>query len=476
MNVVLEMNSFALQVMGYQQKTEGITYRFNKFCLTKEHEDGVLMYNALTGALVNFTELEYEMLDPNRDYDYIEFLVSNWFLVPEEYDEEVILKIIRDRKSNPLVSTYLDHPSFFTILTTSACNARCFYCYELGIKKKVHMSMETAEKVANYIIKSRYKYTDNITLDWFGGEPLFNSQVIDLICFRVTAAGIHFNSSMVTNGYLFDDATIKKAINQWNLTNVQITLDGTEEVYNKTKAYIYKNDESPFKRVISNIHKLLDQNIKVNIRLNCDKHNFKDLLNLVDYLHNEFGNNPNFAVYAWQVFEEGFTRTDEEHKALYESLIKIEQRINNLFGGVVAGINKEVSGVHCMVDRGNAVCVYPKGEIGVCEHYLEDHFVSHVDNPTKKNWEILKQWRQFTPFGEICKDCPIRPECLRVKGCTDEKLCEVHQKSYKIFKAQMGMLKEWKDYLERLQNNNNQGCSCKVPNCPQHDPCYNSKN
>ena len=120
--------------------------------------------------------------------DYVDFLINHWFLVPIKYDEEAILSIIKERECTIITDTYLDHPEHFTILTTSACNARCFYCYELGLKNKTHMSLETAEKVAKYIIKHAPK-DRSVTLDWFGGEPLFNHKMISIISSRVRSAG-----------------------------------------------------------------------------------------------------------------------------------------------------------------------------------------------------------------------------------------------------------------------------------------------
>ena len=72
-----------------------------------------------------------------------------------------------------------------------------------------------------------------------------------------------------------------------NLSNVQITLDGTEETYNKTKRFIYKDDPSPFKTVIYNIHNLLFNNISVTIRLNVDNNNADDIEKLLYYLFRE---------------------------------------------------------------------------------------------------------------------------------------------------------------------------------------------
>ena len=110
---------------------------------------------------------------------------------------------------------------------------------------------------------------------------------------------------MISNGYLMDAKLAKKAFNEWHLSNIQITLDGTEEVYNKTKRYIYKDDPNPFKTVINNIHELLKNNILVSIRLNCGTHNIEDLKNLILYLREEFKDvNKGLSVYVHELFDE----------------------------------------------------------------------------------------------------------------------------------------------------------------------------
>jgi len=75
---------------------------------------------------------------------YTDFLIKNWFLVPENFDEDAVISTIREKQQRIINDTYLDHPKGFTILTTSTCNARCFYCYEKNMKNKTHMTMEVA--------------------------------------------------------------------------------------------------------------------------------------------------------------------------------------------------------------------------------------------------------------------------------------------------------------------------------------------
>ncbi|MEI3172875.1 MAG: radical SAM protein [Lachnospiraceae bacterium] len=135
-----------------------------------------------------------------------------------------------------------EHITSYTIFTTTDCNARCFYCYEMG-RSRIPMSDETAHKAAAYI--AAHCGGEKVHLHWFGGEPLFNKQVIDIICTDLAEKGIVYESMIISNGYLFDGATVEQAVSHWKLKNVQITLDGTEEIYNRSKAFIYKDGTKP---------------------------------------------------------------------------------------------------------------------------------------------------------------------------------------------------------------------------------------
>ena len=137
----------------------------------------------------------------------------------------------------------------FTVLTTTDCNARCYYCYEKGIRREP-MTRETAIAAADYIACA--SRGEKVRLRWFGGEPLFNREAIDVICGALEQKKICFESAMTTNGFYLDEKTTADAVEKWNLKNVQITVDGTEKTYNRIKAYI-DAEENPYRRVMNNI-------------------------------------------------------------------------------------------------------------------------------------------------------------------------------------------------------------------------------
>lgn len=449
MDVVNYSNHKMMEMLGgAQRRTKGKKYRLNRYCLIHEKDEGTMIYNGLTSSIVFLRPYELINIYTEDPCDYAEFLVENYFLVPEDFDEKYVVDTYRERQRPIITPNYLDHPNHFTILTTTTCNARCFYCYELKAKGKTPMSLETAEKVAKYIITNADK-TKELHLDWFGGEPLFNKEVINIIVSRVASAGFKYSSSMISNGYLFDKETAKIAKDFWNLNSVQITLDGTEEVYNKTKNYIYKDCDSPFKVVIENIKGILDVGISVSIRMNIDKHNFDDASNLIDYLDAEFKEANGLSMYVWPIFEEGFERTEEERKELYDNLYKLQLKIFESGKNISHGLPNEVKAIHCLVDGGNGVTISPKGDLGLCEHYINSKFIGHIDNPNDKNWEEIKSWRKYQPALEICEDCPLYPICLREPGCPDETVCSPSQKEYELNHYKLSLEERYKEFINR---------------------------
>jgi sulfatase maturation enzyme AslB (radical SAM superfamily) len=418
---------------------------------------------------------EYINIYTNNPCDYANFLVENYFLVPEDFNETELTDLFKERQRLPITSNYLDHPSKFVILTTTKCNARCFYCYELNSKGKTHMTYETAEKVAEYIMNVAPKNTE-VQLNWFGGEPLFNSDVIEIICSRLASAKIKYSSAMISNSYLFTPEMIRKAKYEWNLTNVQVTFDGTEEVYNKIKNYIYKDQEvSPYQTVINNVKNMLEAGIRISVRMNCDQHNFENLKELIKELHEHFKDYGNFSMYAWPLFEIGFKRTDEEKEILYKSVLELEKMIQDLDYPSSHCLPDGIKGVHCMVDGGDTVTINPKGDLGMCEHYIDDLFVGHIDTPYKKDFNVIRKWREYVDHTELCNDCPVYPSCIKMKGCPDEVPCDIYQKNYWLEHYKLSLISDFKLFkaedLKKQENRCNKKCEKDSCNKPNNEKC-----
>ena len=111
----------------------------------------------------------------------------------------------------------------YTILPTTACNARCYYCFEKGTKVET-MTEQTANDVVEFIKK--HHGGEKVSILWFGGEPSLCPNRITQISNGLRVNGVKFVSQMISNGYAFDEGLVEEAVNNWNLRFIQITFDG----------------------------------------------------------------------------------------------------------------------------------------------------------------------------------------------------------------------------------------------------------
>lgn len=443
MQIISNANENVLAILGKPRKAKD-HYRMIRYCTELQTEEGILLYNLLTKELILLTEEEY------RHRTGLPYLQTHWFVIPEELKEQefadLVLWVLQTRKKKPREITS------YTILTTTDCNARCFYCYELG-RSRIPMSEETARKTVRYI--KAHRGEKPVKLTWFGGEPLFNLPAIDTISQGLTEENIPFTSMMVSNGYLFTDEIVQKAVSRWNLKRIQITLDGTEAVYNRAKAFIYRDGNSPYRIVLDNIERLLNASVQVVIRLNMDLHNAEDLLALVDELAQRFGGRKGLRVYAHHLFQGNEqmadSRTAEEWEVRDAAMCRLNDKIRACGLAARQGIEKQYRLNHCMADSGKSVTILPTGDIGLCEHYSESEFAGHLDRDTLDP-AMLASWKQTTPQIPECAECFYYPACIKLKKCPTGGVCFLQARQDQLRKTKMQMEEEYRLWKSSAQD------------------------
>ena len=447
LEIIQHPDSTFQELMDFKRDVRDESCHPSSFVISKEVPEGQLLFQTLTCEMVLACKGQEDM---SKD----EYLREHLFVVPESLDEKKFADQYRTLRK--MIDTVDDEniTSSYTIMTTTDCNARCFYCYEKG-RSRIPMSEKTAMKVASLIKRNNTKLPkDNkeVNLRWFGGEPLYNGKVIDLICSELEKSGVPFKSSMTSNGYLFDDDTVKRAVNLWKLQKVQITLDGTEDIYNRSKAFIYDGAASPYRRVVRNIGLLLDAGIKVSVRLNLGLHNADDLFALVRSLSDLYGGRKDFGCYAHVLFEESagsgnVRQTDESRRQVYEKLEQLESLMADLgIKGKGSSLPKEARQNWCMADSGKSLMIAPTGDIGLCEHYSEDHFISHIDSADVVDKAMVAEFRQRREEIGLCNNCPVYPQCIRLKMCGESTNCTPEKVENQVNQIKFAMVRTYEKY------------------------------
>lgn len=269
------------------------------------------------------------------------------------------------------------------------------------------MTEKIADDVIGYIISNADK---NITIRWFGGEPLCNYKIINYISNRLKENGIEFKSVMATNGYLLNE-NILEFIANWNLKAVQIPLDGTEEKYNLIKNYIYKNEENPFLKVISNIEKVLNKGIRVLLRINVATENIDDLYSLVDFLYEKFNKFPSFSIQPQLIidFNNATSESDEYNK--WETFFKFEDYINQKGILHISLLKNNFKINSCMADSCTSISIMPDGKLCKCDNDVGKKYVGSIYY-NKLDYDMIDYYKQRKKAEDKCIKCVMYPDCF----------------------------------------------------------------
>lgn len=453
MQTIVEPKQHIDELWGKQKIRENETYRLMNYVLRADHEGKVLLHNVVTGQLVVLDQSEADAVDrlPQSYSPEIEQLVSEHYLVPEEYDEHQQVTGLRNilwRLYDAQKPKEINH---YTILPTTACNARCYYCFEQGCKA-LTMTERTADEVINYIDKNR-GVNVSIQISWFGGEPLLASQRIDQISKGLRARQIDFQAEMTTNGYLFDEQMVDQAKAVWNLKKLMITVDGTEDNYNKIKSFVGVTD-NPYQRVMRNIALLIDKEIYVTLRMNYDLNNYLDFYNLIDEVKRRFATSQYLRLYVHPIVGEFATGKGERVHASDTWFEKMNAKflsITRAYNSKSNPLNEllpHLSFVGCQASDSTSATITPEGFLVRCPEQFDcSQFTGSVQQGITCQ-EKVSSWKQFSDF-EKCVSCTFFPFCGKVVGCAAKDRCTV--RSHYVSNGRKMMIRYFSKYKDGIQ-------------------------
>ena len=140
------------------------------------------------------------------------------------------------------------------------CNLNCSYCF--ASQGKYHgdraiMSYEVGKQALDFLVANS-KGRRNLEVDFFGGEPLMNFDVVKkLVAYARSiekAAGKNFRFTLTTNGVLIDDDVIDFANKE--CSNVVLSLDGRKEIHDKYRVDYAGNGS--WEKIVPKFQKLVE--------------------------------------------------------------------------------------------------------------------------------------------------------------------------------------------------------------------------
>ena len=306
------------------------------------------------------------------------------------------------------------------------CNMRCEYCfastgdYQEG---RALMSEAVGKRAIDYLLRFSAGRR-NLEVDFFGGEPLMNfdvvKKVVEYARSKEAEYGKNFRFTITTNGLLLDDDKID-FINR-EMSNVVLSIDGRREVNDRVRRGA--NGKSCFDAIVPKFQKLVRErgNLPYYARGTFTKYNLdftQDVLFLNSLGFDQISVEPVVADESapYALTEADLPRIYEEYETLAKEMIKREKNggwfnffhfMLDLDQGPCA--IKRLRGCGC----GNEyVAVTPDGEVYPCHQ-----FVGHPEwkmgsvSDQSIDMAIKETFAKSTVYGkESCRGCWAKFYC-----------------------------------------------------------------
>ena len=306
------------------------------------------------------------------------------------------------------------------------CNLNCSYCFASQGKyqgERALMSFETGKRAFDFLIENSGTRR-NLEVDFFGGEPLMNWEVVvKLVEYARSIEKQHnknFRFTLTTNGVLLDDEKID-FLNE-HMSNVVLSLDGRPEIHDHfRKDYTGRGSYDvilpKFKRLVE---KREGKNYYMRGTFTHNNVDFtNDIFHMADLGFRELSMEPVVCPPGdpYALTDEDLPKLFEQYEILAKEMLKRKKAGNGF------------TFYHYMLDLKNGPCIYkritgcgsgteymavtPWGELFPCHQFVGDEKYS-LGNIWDgiKNTKVQDEFRSCNAYARPeCKDCWARLYC-----------------------------------------------------------------
>ncbi len=338
-------------------------------------------------------------------------------------------KLFSEDKYEKLAQTYKNNSKVVKALclhVAHTCNLNCSYCF--ASQGKYHgdralMSFEVGKRAFDFLIENSGTRR-NLEVDFFGGEPSLNFDVVkQLVAYARSVEKEHnknFRFTYTTNGMVLTDDMIEYLNSE--MSNVVLSLDGRKEVNDR-----FRRDyagRGSYDTIVPNFQKLVASRGGKNyyVRGTFTHHNTdftNDLFHMADLGFTELSMEPVVTSPSdpCALTEEDMPKIFEQYEILAKEMIKRKRE------------GRPFTFYHYMLDLKNGPCIYkrisgcgsgteymavtPWGDLYPCHQFVGDqkYLLGNIwDGVT--NTEIQDEFRHCNAYSRPdCKDCWARLYC-----------------------------------------------------------------
>ena len=398
-NIVLDVNSGAIHVV------DDVTY--DVIALWEDHTREEIVEQLRSDyAEADITEAMEEVAELEKD----EALFTK-----DEYEDYII-----DFKKRPTVVKAL------CLHIAHDCNLACRYCFaEEGEYhgRRALMSYEVGKAALDFLIANSGSRR-NLEVDFFGGEPTLNFQVVkDLVAYGREQEKLHdknFRFTLTTNGVLLNDEIMEFANKE--MANVVLSIDGRKEVNDRMRPF--RNGSGSYDLIVPKFRKFADSRKQTNyyVRGTFTHNNLdfsQDVLHLADLGFKQISVEPVVAQETddYAIREEDLPQLFEEYDKLAAEMVKRHKHGDdfNFFHFMI-----DLEGGPCVAKRLSGcgsgteyLAVTPWGDLYPCHQFVgnEKFLMGNVTDGVT-NTAIRDEFKSCNVYAkEKCRNCFAKFYC-----------------------------------------------------------------
>ncbi len=306
------------------------------------------------------------------------------------------------------------------------CNLACRYCFaeegEYHGRREL-MSYEVGKAALDFLIANSGNRR-NLEVDFFGGEPLMNFQVVkDLVAYGREQEKIHnknFRFTLTTNGVLLNDEVMEFANKE--MANVVLSIDGRKEVNDHMRPF--RNGKGSYDLIVPKFQKFAESRHQDKYYVRGTFTHFnqdfsQDVLHLADLGFKQISVEPVVAPpeEEYAIREEDLPKLFAEYDALAAEMVERKKsgRDFNFFHFMI-----DLEGGPCVAKRLSGcgsgteyLAVTPWGDLYPCHQFVgNEEFKMGTVFEGVKNTELRDEFKCCNVYAKKkCRECFARFYC-----------------------------------------------------------------
>lgn len=393
-----------------------------------------------SGAIHVVDDMTYDMIEMYESSDKDSIFAEMAKRYPDHKDEiaevwDEIAELIAAEELftkdsyEPYITDFAKRPTVVKALCLHIahdCNLACQYCFaeegEYHGKREL-MSYEVGRKALDFLVANSGNRR-NLEVDFFGGEPLMNFQVVkDLVAYGRSLEETHdkkFRFTLTTNGVLLNDDIMEFANKE--MGNVVLSIDGRKEVHDRMRPF--RKGAGSYDLIVPKFQKFADSRHqeKYYVRGTFTHNNLdfsKDVLHLADLGFKQISVEPVVAqeTDSYAIREEDLPQLMEEYENLALEMVKRHGKKNdfNFFHFMI-----DLEGGPCVAKRLSGcgsgteyLAVTPTGDLYPCHQFVgnTDFLMGNVDDGVV-NTDLRDEFKSCNVYAkDKCRECFARFYC-----------------------------------------------------------------